>query len=227
MKPEEKNHKTEQNAPTPGEYRAVQGSAEANEQDHLQWLAFCYVADELTASQRADFESRLSTDLRAQEALASVVELSCGVHKNYQLQTESANTSTLLERAGTRDSTSDQPSTLSRLLLMAAAVLVMAAIGYGLVQNSNQSTVANHSHQQSSDSDFSADDWINSLDEIDGDQIELVDNEENASLVDVSEDENLNVDSVLISFYSEVFDGQQEEPLLNPKSLNRDSGMDL
>ncbi len=227
MKPEETNHETEQNVPSPGAFGDGEGSSEVNEQDHLQWLAFCYVGDELTARERDDFESQLSTDLEAQEALASVVELSCGIHQTYQLQTESANEPALLERAGTRNSTSDRSPTLSRLLLMAAAILVMAAIGYGLVQDSDKNTVVNHRHHHSSDSDFSADDWIDSFDEIDGDQVELVDNQENEALVDVNEDGNLNVDSMLISFYSEVFDGQQDDALLNSKSLNRDSGMDL
>jgi len=221
MNPEENNQEFEQNVSTPGGYLADTG-----EKDRLQWLAFCYVADELTTSQRADFESRLATDLEAQEALASVVDLSCNVHRNYLLQTEPASASTLL-RAGLKDSiSSDQSSTWSRMLLMAAAILVLASIGYVLFPNSNQGTAHNYRHQQSTDSDFSADDWINSFDEIARDQIELAVTDDNTPLVDLSEDEDLDVDSMLISFYSEVFDGQQES-LLNSKSLNRKSGIDL
>ncbi len=41
----------------------------------LDWVAFCYVADELNSDDRAAFETRLETDLAACEALARAVQL--------------------------------------------------------------------------------------------------------------------------------------------------------
>lgn len=41
----------------------------------LHWLAFCYVAGELTAEQSAQFEQRLAEDLEAQVAVADAVSL--------------------------------------------------------------------------------------------------------------------------------------------------------
>lgn len=41
----------------------------------LDWLAFCYVANELSADERASFESRLADDQSACEAVARAVEL--------------------------------------------------------------------------------------------------------------------------------------------------------
>lgn len=45
-------------------------------ENSLEWLAFCYVADELSADERAAFEERLATDQAAREAVAAAVELS-------------------------------------------------------------------------------------------------------------------------------------------------------
>lgn len=41
----------------------------------LDWLAFCYVANELSADEQASFESRLADDQTACEAVARAVEL--------------------------------------------------------------------------------------------------------------------------------------------------------
>jgi hypothetical protein len=58
---------------TPGEF--------SNE---LDWLAFCYVAEELDPAQRAAFESRLAEDQAACEAVVRAVELSCTVVRSGQ-----------------------------------------------------------------------------------------------------------------------------------------------
>ena len=42
----------------------------------LDWLAFCYAADEMSASDAEAFEARLAIDQSAREALARAVELS-------------------------------------------------------------------------------------------------------------------------------------------------------
>ena len=241
MKPEKPNHETTNGVPTPGEFLAAEESAD-NVNDRLQWLAFCYLADELTTSERADFESRLATDLEAQEALASVVELGSGIYNNYHLESASADEPTLLDRAGTRNSPADRSSTLSRMLLIAAAVLVMAIVGYVLSQSNNPSTAHNNLDEQSSPStsqlSILADDWSDSLDD---DQIEIADSsdlselsdwdseefEESMPLLDSSEGDDLGLDTNLISFYSEMLDGGLEEGLLNSKSLRQEAGVEL
>jgi hypothetical protein len=45
----------------------------------LQWLAFCYIADELSADEAEVFEERLAADQEAREAVARAVELSQAV----------------------------------------------------------------------------------------------------------------------------------------------------
>jgi len=237
MKPENPNHETANSVPTPGEFLAADGSADGVN-DRLQWLAFCYVADELTATERADFESRLSTDLEAQEALVSAVELGSGIYNNYHREAESAEEPALLDRAGTKNSPADRSSTLSRMLLLAAAVLVMAVVGYGLSQNNDQSTAHSNLEEQSSPStsqlSILADDWINSLD----DEIEITESaelsdwdseefEESMPLLDSSEGDDLGLDTNLISFYSEMLDSGLEEGLLNSKSLRQETGVEL
>ncbi len=51
------------------------GDADPSESD-LDWLAFCYLAEELSVEDRIAFESRLEHDQLAREALARAVELS-------------------------------------------------------------------------------------------------------------------------------------------------------
>ena len=244
MKPEKTNHENSHNAAAPGEFLAAQENHDlANEHDRLQWLAFCYVADELTTSQRANFEIRLSTDLQAQEALASAVELGGEIYRSY----ESDDGTILLDRA-VRNSATDQSSPLSRILIIAAAVSVMAVVGYGLVQNSDQSTAHNNSPDQLSTAQLSilADDWIDSLD---GDEIEIADGGDSSELSELadwdseefeqsipvpdSSAENdlgvndLGVDTSLISFYSEMLDSGQVDSLLNSESLKQKTGVEL
>lgn len=48
----------------------------SNPGQDLDWLAFCYIADELDAATKAEFELRLQTDVEACEAVASAVQLS-------------------------------------------------------------------------------------------------------------------------------------------------------
>jgi hypothetical protein len=50
-------------------------------QTELDWLAFRYVADELSSAQRDEFELRLATDQPAREAVAAAVQLLDSVHQ--------------------------------------------------------------------------------------------------------------------------------------------------
>ena len=51
------------------------GDADPSE-SNLDWLAFCYLAEELSVEDRMAFESQLEHDQLAREALARAVELS-------------------------------------------------------------------------------------------------------------------------------------------------------
>ena len=53
----------------------------AESQTELDWLAFRYVADELSSAERDEFELRLATDQSAREAVAAAVELLANVHR--------------------------------------------------------------------------------------------------------------------------------------------------
>lgn len=105
--------------------------------DQLQWLAFCYVSEELTSEQRQEFESRLSTDLEAQEALASVVELGRSIYEVHEAATalEHGNAVCTLVRTTPRKTASSIARW--RSLATVAAVVTMCFIGYGIFNKSN------------------------------------------------------------------------------------------
>lgn len=50
-----------------------------DKQDDLDWLAFCYIADELSPADEEAFERRLADDQRAREAVARAVDLTMAV----------------------------------------------------------------------------------------------------------------------------------------------------
>ena len=50
----------------------------------LDWLAFCYVAGELSAEQTIEFEQRLAEDLEAQMAVADAVSLSSSTYASIE-----------------------------------------------------------------------------------------------------------------------------------------------
>ena len=50
-----------------------------NDDAELFWLAYCYVAGELSAAQALEFETRLESDQPAREAVAQAVELSAAL----------------------------------------------------------------------------------------------------------------------------------------------------
>ena len=50
------------------------GQIEMNAQENLDWLAFCYVADELDVKQRTEFENRLEHDELARDAVVDAMK---------------------------------------------------------------------------------------------------------------------------------------------------------
>ncbi len=71
-----------------------------NFESDVDWLAFCYVADELPQQQRSEFEARLADDLEAQEAVARAMELSRDVYDARAVKT------TLVTKQGALDAKS-------------------------------------------------------------------------------------------------------------------------
>ena len=94
----------------------------------LDWMAFCYVADELSGDQLAQFESRLENDQAAREAVAEAVKISTAV---FECDAASTPIPTREVSASTSTSRASQ-----WVLVIAAALLV----GVGLaawIANSN------------------------------------------------------------------------------------------
>ena len=57
-------------------------SDSSNAGQELDWLAFCYIADELDADAKAEFEERLRTDVQTCEAVAEAAQLSSLVRES-------------------------------------------------------------------------------------------------------------------------------------------------
>lgn len=57
----------------PNHFQTDQQDIKAFDPNDLDWLAFCYVADELDADQRHAFETRLENEQLARDAVANVV----------------------------------------------------------------------------------------------------------------------------------------------------------
>jgi hypothetical protein len=57
---------------------------DSNPHEELDWLAFQYVANEMSATERSAFEERLDLDQAAREAVAQAMELSLAVEVAYR-----------------------------------------------------------------------------------------------------------------------------------------------
>ena len=91
----------------------------------LDWLAFCYVADELADSDRAAFEARLADDQAAREAVAHAVELTQAVAVMLRERAE-PHRPVLAPAAITRRTT--WPRRLAWMSVGASAALVLVAV---------------------------------------------------------------------------------------------------
>ena len=107
-----------------------------SKQEALQWLAFCYVADELNEQDRNEFELRLEDDHEAREAVvdamqqAELIWLACDT-SNSQTREKSVR---LAAKSKTR-------LTRSAALLASAAALLLMVASWGWF--ANQETPAN------------------------------------------------------------------------------------
>ncbi|MEZ6093856.1 MAG: hypothetical protein R3C03_06410 [Pirellulaceae bacterium] len=116
--------------------------------ESLIWLAFCYLADEQSPVERADFEQRLETDAAAQEALVEAARLSyvvAAVSRESQSQPVviSAEDSNASPRIAARGNT-------PFLIALAMTVLALVIAGFYLTRYmpTNESLVAQNKDER-------------------------------------------------------------------------------
>jgi hypothetical protein len=132
--------------------------------NQLDWLAFCYIADELNEEQRNAFEMRLAEDQQARDAVVQAMEQS---QLLFVALTDVDAVTTIPGQR--RSSYRLSPQLASRLLAFAAALLLMTT---GLIwlansdyMNSNHPPLA-QTHSAGFDAEKLAFAWADSLDEI-------------------------------------------------------------
>ena len=101
-------------------------------QPDLDWLAFCYIAGELSDEQRGQFESRLEHDLDAQQAVVDAMTQSQLIDAAVRASLNEASPS----RESTTpilpvDPTSPSHGRIPRFLFAAAASLMLIVVGWG------------------------------------------------------------------------------------------------
>lgn len=144
--------------------------------NQLDWLAFCYIADELDEEQRDAFELRLAEDQQARDAVVHAMEQS---QLMYAALTE-------IEVAAAPSMQVRVPNQLSvqlasRLLAFAAALLLMTT---GLIWLASSDYMSSYhpplaqNHSAVFDSEKLAIAWADSLDEINDVNFEMTTDED-------------------------------------------------
>lgn len=102
----------------------------------LDWLAFCYVAGELTAEQTVQFEQRIADDLEAQIAVADAVALTSSTYASIET-IQKAKVSLDRGQRGQRGRSSEADrSSAWRWVAVAAAGVVAIVSAWQLLPNS-------------------------------------------------------------------------------------------
>lgn len=91
----------------------------------LFWLAYCYIAGELSAAQVTEFEARLEVDQLAREAVAQAVEMAAVVQGAEETFVEQASVELASARRGM--------SPLGRWAWAMAASIALAIVGYSFL----------------------------------------------------------------------------------------------
>jgi len=129
--------------------------------NNLEWLAFCYVADELDADERQQFEQRLSEDQSARDAVANAVSLSQFVYAAHRETELSNNISASLVR---------DPSAVYRqqriqagFMFAASILMALLTVGYFWIfmDQDNNYTLS----ESTTDSDSLVLAWADSLEQ--------------------------------------------------------------
>jgi hypothetical protein len=113
-----------------------------NCENELDWLAFCYVADELDAEARAKFEQRLAVDPAACEAVAAAIETSQLVFQAVETGME---TKAIAVRPESRRSPAHSAHVWllnPRLVFAASILLTLLAIGWAIRINLSNNQIA-------------------------------------------------------------------------------------
>jgi len=111
----------------------IESSAGDFEND-IHWLAFCYVADELTSEQAVAFERRLADDLETQEALAEVMSMSVSVYDAYVGNDSKSDEDSKVALAA-RGADSDKVKNWYAVVAVAAGLLVALSVWQSLATN--------------------------------------------------------------------------------------------
>ncbi len=100
----------------------------------LEWLAFCYIADELEQPQRDEFELRLAEDQEARDAVVSAMETAQLLNAALESVALPDNGTTQVSERKSAYTISSLPSQKS--LMAAAAAIVLAVSGLIWLANS-------------------------------------------------------------------------------------------
>jgi hypothetical protein len=148
----------------------------------LEWIAFCYIADELTEAEKTEFEIRLENDDLAQQAVVTAMEQSQTIYAALG-QNVKTRQPVMVESAAPDSARNPIPG----LLIATAAALVLMVAGWAWFANQEFSgTVAT---TPNNDSEQLADAWVytlvalndNEWDEIVDDEPELQDSDEEST----------------------------------------------
>ncbi len=104
----------------------------------LDWLAFCYIANELPEQEMLEFQKRLAQDQAARDAVVRAMELS-----QLTLTALSACPSTQAEpaRSVSKEYTSTRHSRASRLVFAASICLAFLTAGWAIYSNSQNAGI--------------------------------------------------------------------------------------
>ncbi len=113
-----------------------------NRENELDWLAFCYVADELDAETRTKFEQRLGVDPAACEAVAGAIEMSQLIFQAAETDIEK-NTVTVRPESRRSSTHSVRVRLLNPRLVFAASILLtLLAVGWAMKINLSSNQIA-------------------------------------------------------------------------------------
>lgn len=126
----------------------------------LDWLAFCYVADELVGTQRTDFEARLENDELAQQAVVDAVQQAQVLYSS--LNSTSFNDGKEPVVLAAPPFQTQQGSFIrSRALIVTAAAMLMLVAGWAWFTSGNTTGIDTPA---ASESDRLAVVWVETLD---------------------------------------------------------------
>ena len=156
------------------------------------WLAFCYIADELDEAQRAAFELRLENDEQAQNSLVDAIRESQLVFAS--LDTTSSNvvqdqvTVSLAPPASSIGSTNRSIASKRFGLLVGSAAAILLLVG-NWAWFSNPSSNETELAAVISDSDQLASAWVDTVAMMDDEELEeLIEEDDRAELDEESSD---------------------------------------